>query len=311
MAKPIVPDNLTPGMRAGVAAGAIVDAKATEVAGQADLAMAGDVDGIHDMRVAMKRLREAVRLFRRLMPRKQRAQVLGLAEGFNDALGRVRERDVLIADARWVADRVEDAETVVGVLLDVWGEERSRGQTDIVDTWDRMIGRDRFFQRLRRLARDTKKRKRKLNAVRLEQFAYYAVTARMERALRRLEEVRAPGKEGAEGQPDPAAVHRLRIDVKRLKYTMEPFLTVLPATTEPYRVVAALQETLGLAHDFDVLQAAVTAYFDNTGLASTEPAKAVLEAIGERRGQLYAGASQQMVALGDEDWRGRLLDGLD
>lgn len=310
MAKPIVPDNLTPAMRAGVAAGALLDAKATEVAAQADLAMAGDVDGIHDMRVAMKRLREVVRLFRRLMPRRERGRVLDLAEDFNDALGRVRERDVLIRDARWVVERVEKAETVLGVLLDVWAEERSRGQTDVVDTWDRMIGRDRFFQRLRRLARDTKKRKRKLNALPLDQFAYYAVTARTERVLRRLEELRAPGKEGGEGEPDPAAVHRLRIDTKRLKYTMEPFLTVLPGTTEPYQVVVALQEALGLAHDFDVLQAAVTAYFDNTGLASTEPARAVLEAIEGRRGELYAGAYEQMAAL-DEEWRRRLLDALD
>jgi triphosphatase len=302
MAKPILPEDLTAGMRAGVAAGKILDAKVTELASHADLLMAGDVAGIHDMRVAVKRLREALRLFRPLMPRGKRARVLALADEFNDALGSVRERDVLIEDARLISQQSEQAAEVLGVVLELWAEERTRAHVEAVAAWDKMLGRDRVIARLRRLAKYTRKRRSELNAVRLDQFAYYAILSRAERTRQRVAQ--------ASGTEDPAAMHRLRISVKRLKYTMEPFLTIFPPLAGPYGVVSGLQESLGLAQDAVVLESALQEYFEQRGLASSQGAQHVMEIATRRRQEMYSAAREQIGLLGD-DWHRQLLDSID
>ncbi len=303
MAKPILPENLSPNLRAGVAAGLLLDAKTTELSSHADLAMAGDVDGVHDLRVAVKRLREAVRVFRRLTPGKERAQVLRIADEFNDALGRVRELDVLITDVRALHDQVPDGQVILSVLLDVWAEERRRAHVEMVSAWDRALGRGRLFQKLRRLARAAKKRKKDVANLPLDQFAYYAVAARLERVLQRVD--------GAQNPEDLTALHRLRIAVKRMKYTMELFLTIFPALASPYSVVTDAQEALGLAHDHDVLRSALQQYFENTGLSGATTTAGILQVVDRRREELYAAARERAAALGTEVWRRETLDAID
>ena len=94
MAKPILPEKLKRRMRAGKAAAKLLEAKLREVAAYLPAALTGDVGGVHDMRVAVKRLREALRLFRRLLPRRRRERLLPLVEELNEGLGAVRDPDL-------------------------------------------------------------------------------------------------------------------------------------------------------------------------------------------------------------------------
>lgn len=62
-----------------------------------DVALAGeDIEGVHDMRVASRRLRAAIELFRDAFPRHRIAPLLQDVKGLADALGAVRDTDVLI-----------------------------------------------------------------------------------------------------------------------------------------------------------------------------------------------------------------------
>src|SRR2546429_447790 len=53
--------------------------------------------GVHDLRVAVKRFREAFRLFRPILPKKTFRRHRDWIEDLNDALGEVRDRDVALA----------------------------------------------------------------------------------------------------------------------------------------------------------------------------------------------------------------------
>src|SRR5215831_13121093 len=60
--------------------------------------------GIHDLRVTVKRFREAFRLFRPVLKKKTFRRHREWIEGLNDALGEVRDRDVALSRLRKLAD---------------------------------------------------------------------------------------------------------------------------------------------------------------------------------------------------------------
>lgn len=55
------------------------------------------IEGVHDMRVATRRLRAAIEVFWPCLPSKQRKKVLAEVKSIADALGERRDRDVAIA----------------------------------------------------------------------------------------------------------------------------------------------------------------------------------------------------------------------
>ena len=96
MPKPWCAEKLTSETPLPQAAALILAVKLPETLSYEAEARAGDVDGVHDMRVGSKRLREALRVFRPVLPERYRGTLLPFAEELNDALGLVREHDVLI-----------------------------------------------------------------------------------------------------------------------------------------------------------------------------------------------------------------------
>src|SRR6266853_2863111 len=60
----------------------------------------GSEKGIHDLRVAVKRFREAFRLFRPVLRKKTFRRHRDWIEDLNDALGEVRDRDVALVQLR-------------------------------------------------------------------------------------------------------------------------------------------------------------------------------------------------------------------
>ncbi len=303
MPKPILPKKLSLGMRAGAAAARILDAKAEEVTQYAGPAMNGDVTGIHDMRVAVKRLREAARTFRALMPKRRQKRVLPLVEELNDALGHVRELDVLTEDAARLAEHGPAVEALLRGLTDKWAQERDSQHEALVKVWQRLVGSERILERVHRLARKTKTRNRPVNDMDLDEFGYAAISARTQAMRRRLAD--------AVDTQAPAALHRLRISVKRLKYTMELFLPIFPTLAAPYETAANVQDALGRTHDFDVLEAALTEYLHQAGAADSEAGQEALRVAGEQRSEAYAQARARMEDLGQDQWQRQLLDSID
>jgi CHAD domain-containing protein len=80
------------------AAAAAVAVRADEVFEHGDGVLdTGDIERVHDMRVATRRLRAALEIFAVCFPKKELKRALKEVKGLADALGERRDRDVAIA----------------------------------------------------------------------------------------------------------------------------------------------------------------------------------------------------------------------
>ena len=79
------------------AAGKVIWTRFEEMLSYQEVALAGeDIEGIHDMRVASRRLRAALELFRDAFPKRRLAPLLREVKALADSLGEVRDTDVMI-----------------------------------------------------------------------------------------------------------------------------------------------------------------------------------------------------------------------
>ena len=204
----------------------------------------GAPDAIHDMRVATRRLRAALALFRGVvaLPRAARRPRL---RWIARRLGRVRDLDVRIA---LLAERYLPA---------VAGREAARVDRLVADF---VAERRRAHQRLRKgLVRPRYRRLRAaLGAwVRRAEFAVGedAGAARfMADAVDRAGQ-RVGGHEAMHDRhPTAAALHDLRIAVKRLRYALDFHADTCGLAFDAERAVARdLQDCLGEMRDHDLL----------------------------------------------------------
>ena len=98
MAKPKPIPDLTADVPYAEAAAKIVTVRGNELAEHAQGVLdTGDIERVHDMRVATRRLRAALEIFEPCFPAKPYGQALREVKRLADALGERRDRDVAIA----------------------------------------------------------------------------------------------------------------------------------------------------------------------------------------------------------------------
>jgi CHAD domain-containing protein len=176
---------------------------------------------VHGMRVALRRLRAALRLFRL-------RELDGPVKALQDALGAVRDLRLQIAwlahrDAHLAAKRralLPGAERALRRRLHIWQQRTVPLLQKAVQDLDLSgrLGGDKVRKVLRKHLR------------RLDD--------RLVAALKSL---------------DPAPAHRLRISVKQVRYLAELVEDALPDFSKPLlKDLESLQEALGKLHDTDV-----------------------------------------------------------
>jgi CHAD domain-containing protein len=84
----------------------------------------GDVERVHDMRVATRRLRAALEVFEPCFPHKRHHKALKRVKALADALGERRDADVEIAALEGLFDEAAEADR--GALLALIEELRAR-----------------------------------------------------------------------------------------------------------------------------------------------------------------------------------------
>lgn len=93
----------------GLAAARVVEARAKEVFEQSPGVLdLDDVERVHDMRVATRRLRAALEIFEPCFPRKRRRKALRRVKRLADALGERRDLDVEIELLESFADEIAE-----------------------------------------------------------------------------------------------------------------------------------------------------------------------------------------------------------
>jgi CHAD domain-containing protein len=117
----------------GRAAARVIEVRAGEVLehspGVLDL---GDVERLHDMRVATRRLRAALEVFEPCFPRKRRRKALKRVKALADALGERRDRDVQIEFLEGLVAEAPGADReALEALIERLREEQRRANEDL------------------------------------------------------------------------------------------------------------------------------------------------------------------------------------
>jgi len=196
--------------------------------------------GIHDLRVAVKRFREAFRLFRPVLRKKTFRRHRDWIEDLNDALGEVRDRDVALIELRKLtAGRAEPGS--VGGLLARLEAERIGAAGALAAMLDRLQLEGVPAQLAAQIDL-------------LEQQAAPGGSTHefaRERVRERLLDVRARWA-AARREATPESLHRVRIGNKRLRYAIEPFSRMLGKEVRRlYRSASRFHDALGDLHDAD------------------------------------------------------------
>lgn len=231
----------------------------------------GQVEGVHQMRVAFRRLRSCLKIFRPLIPREASAGLVEEIRWLNGFLGPARDWDVLLEEGlppvfkRFPRKR--------GLILfrnkaEALRQTRHRNLRQALAEPRYPALLERFADWLdRRAWRDGASEKQ---LARLERLAPRFATSLLERDHRR---VTKQGKSFA--TLSAGERHALRIRVKELRYAQDFFASFYPAATlKPYlNALAELQDCLGVMNDISVTRRLL----DEAGMKVVSAARQVID----------------------------------
>jgi CHAD domain-containing protein len=248
-----------------------VKAVAQAIAGQLramtaehDKAVTGDVEAIHRLRVATRRLRAALRMLREVAPSdaaESAADELGWLCG---AIGAVRDLDVL---AQLLEERATRLEAAFIRALEPLSATIRRQRATEQERLIAALNSERYrglVQHLGRLAPEPA----------ADSIALGAVAARLVRS-----QLRAMLRAGAalDEVSSPETLHRLRVRVKKLRYALEPLRAVGgKPVRRMLRRLERVQQRVGLYHD----AATATAWLHGWAAESHDAPPAALMAAG-------------------------------
>jgi inorganic triphosphatase YgiF len=219
-----------------------------------------DPESLHDMRVATRRLRAAVRVFAAGIPARLQDSMRRELQWLGQLLGPVRDLDVQMAKLEsFTAAAPAGFRPALGCLREYMEGERARRRAGMLAGLDTA----RYFRLLLRLERfaDARARGRSRDAA-AQELIVVAGQRAIKRAFRRL--IRRGDR--IQATPHPEDLHALRIRAKRLRYLLE-FLREL--TGKPGRRLVkrltALQDLLGSYQDAVVLADFVRVYVEGAG----------------------------------------------
>jgi CHAD domain-containing protein len=137
--------------RFGPAAARVIKVRAAEVFEHSRGVLdTGDVERVHDMRVATRRLRAAMEVFEACFPRKRFRKALKEVKALADALGARRDRDVEIEFLEGFARKadLDDREAIASLV-----ERLRREQVEANDALAHFVVEERLAKLRRRLDR--------------------------------------------------------------------------------------------------------------------------------------------------------------
>jgi CHAD domain-containing protein len=240
-----------------------------------------DIEELHKMRVATRRMRAAWRVFdgayRRGLQRRYVRELRGVAR----ALGAVRDLDVQLEGINeWLAGQ-PDAAPALEPLRSDWRRQREVARSELIELLDSRDYRDFVDDYLDFVETNGSGEA----ATRPGEPVLVRDTA-AGRLWQAYEHVRAHG--AALEWADVPALHALRIEGKRLRYTLEFFREVLPPQAEGLiERVTAMQDHLGLLNDADVAARLARDWLTARGPRLTEASRqAVVQFLDSREAQV-------------------------
>jgi inorganic triphosphatase YgiF len=258
-----------------------------QVVGNQAAVEAGEAEGVHQMRVGARRLRAALGLLRRALPRAAR----GLGDELRwlgRQLGAAREWDVFLGETLRPVLRARPDDAALDRLRGLAETERARAYGSLRETlrtprYARLglhLGEWRVTERWRTEAADPALLQRPAQEVARE------LLEPLERKLRRrCEQI---------GQADPGKLHALRLQVKKVRYATEFVEPLFPGKKARRfaRRLARVQDTLGQLNDVATAERLV-----DTLLAAAPADVALARAAGFVLGSVDRAVQEQLADL--------------
>lgn len=245
-------DAATPLFRA---APLILLAKAGPLFALEDAARGGaDADAVHDMRVASRRLREAMRLLAPLYPDRAFRDSYRRVRSITRVLGPVRDADVFVEEFSALARELGEGGRRTVAFMVGYRIGRREQELEVLNRELAALDLVRArvaFERMATAISDSPDARRPL-----AEFARTAVGERIDTV--------AAAQAGALVESEIEAQHALRIDYKRLRYAVELFAPCYQAAFDDlHAILTAFQDVLGELHDLhlfgDMLREPATA----------------------------------------------------
>jgi inorganic triphosphatase YgiF len=224
------------------------------VANESILRQRENPEAVHQMRVALRRLRAAVTLFKDVVADERREPIRAELKWMANALGQARDIDVFIADTLEPARERHGSTPEFKALVKEYEAKRAKTYKDV----RALVVSFRFLRAILETAAWIETGgwlSREDKAARALKRRRVVDHARNELA-QRWRKIRKRGKRLSE--LDPESRHRVRIDIKKLRYASEFFDSLFKGSGMKKRKRAALaaleglQETLGGLNDIAV-----------------------------------------------------------
>lgn len=213
-----------------------------------------EADAVHQMRVALRRLRAAVTLFKTVVEDEQRDQIKDELKWMANLLGVARDLDVYIGKVLEPAQAQHEGDESYRRLIADYQERRNQAYRTVQET----IASPRFVNGILetaawiqagRWAVEESKAARQRRRQPVAELAEQEIGRRWKRVLKR-------GRNLADLEPDER--HQVRIEIKKLRYAAEFFGSLFKGGGAKKRkraaleTLEALQETMGELNDIAV-----------------------------------------------------------
>jgi CHAD domain-containing protein/transposase len=233
-----------------------------------------DIEALHDMRVATRRMRAALRVFGPFFEKGFRRRLLQGLQLTGSALGAVRDLDVFMEYARtYLSGLPPERQHELDPLFDYWHSERESARAKMLaylesPTYQKFVRFCEEFVETPGLG-GIDRQAQKPAPERVRQVAPRQIYTCYEAVW---------GYEGVIQDAPIATLHALRIDGKRLRYTLEFFREVLGSEVEEViGVLIKMQDHLGALHDADVSQTLLRSHMEKLLRQARKQQKRALE----------------------------------
>jgi inorganic triphosphatase YgiF len=287
---------LNPDMTAGDAFTTIALSCIHHFAGNRDAVAAGDAEGVHQMRVGLRRLRAAISFFKELLRDRESARIKRDLKWLLGELGPARDLDVLISESVEPLQRERADGTELAILKTDLKHRRRSG----FERAKAAVASDRYGQTVLATALwstggawstgpaplAARHRNRCVVDIAAEKFARRQ--RKIEKKLKKIAKL------------DPHQCHKLRIAAKKLRYADEFFASLYDRRRAQHwlqrhdNALKALQSALGKLNDMQVHNKMAGDFMRTKRRARKKPQKAF--ALGLISGEDHAHAAGLMHA---------------
>ena len=209
---------------------------------------AADIECIHRMRVASRRLRAAQEYFDTFLPKKTAIQWEKQIQSITSALGNARDLDIQIEAIRefQLLNNEDKCQPGYKRLILRLSQKRNQAQLNILETLTKLNFNPVIPKVQKELTRSIDLvRNENLVSIPLRLLAIQAINEKLTHFLSYESYVHIPERK--------LELHAMRIAAKQLRYTMEIFAKIFPGELKDWlQPIRQAQEQLGEIHDCDM-----------------------------------------------------------